>query len=382
MFEEKLNALAQRIPNTISYIETEEATKNAFVMPFIAALGYDVFNPMEVIPEFTADVGIKKGEKVDYAIKRDNEIIILVEAKKANSTLGISHSSQLFRYFSVTKARIAILTNGIHYQFFSDLEEPNKLDKKPFLEIDLLNLNENMVMELKRLTKEAFDLENMLSAASDLKFMREIRAVFEKQFDMPDEGFVKFFFSKSNPEGRFIYSAKEQFATFVKNVLNQVVKDKVQERLRSALKHESRDVNPDAKGQFSNEDKKVENENLPDSSGIETTIEELEAFAIVKAIACKLVDPDRVCYKDTQSYFNVLFDDNLRKQICRLYLHRSKKYIGLFAENRKETRYPIEKISEIYKFAASIEETVQRYIDVENQKKVESEAKTTLVLEV
>lgn len=48
-------------------------------MPFISALGYDVFNPTEVIPEFTADVGTKKGEKVDYAIKKDDKIIILIE---------------------------------------------------------------------------------------------------------------------------------------------------------------------------------------------------------------------------------------------------------------------------------------------------------------
>jgi len=81
-FEDKIKSLAAKAEKTAHALETEEATKNALVMPFIAALGYDVFDPDEVIPEFTADVGIKKGEKVDYALRRNGEVIMLVEAKK------------------------------------------------------------------------------------------------------------------------------------------------------------------------------------------------------------------------------------------------------------------------------------------------------------
>ncbi len=116
-FDEKIAALIQRLPKLANHLQTEEATKNALVMPFIAALGYDVFNPKEVVPEFTADVGTKKGEKVDYAIMRDGETIILIECKKANGDLSQENMSQLHRYFTVTKARITILTNGIHYRY-------------------------------------------------------------------------------------------------------------------------------------------------------------------------------------------------------------------------------------------------------------------------
>jgi predicted type IV restriction endonuclease len=97
-------------------------------MPFISALGYDVFDPVEVIPEFTADVGIKKGEKVDYAIKQDGKIIMLFECKCCNGSLDDCHASQLYRYFSVTEARIAVLTDGIIYRFYTDIEQPNKMD--------------------------------------------------------------------------------------------------------------------------------------------------------------------------------------------------------------------------------------------------------------
>lgn len=96
-------------------------------MPFISALGYDVFNPTEVIPEFTADIGIKKGEKVDYAVKKDDQVILLFECKWCGADLSKDHASQLHRYFSVTEARFSILTNGIEYRFYSDIDEPNKI---------------------------------------------------------------------------------------------------------------------------------------------------------------------------------------------------------------------------------------------------------------
>lgn len=133
-----LASLAKKIERNSKIIETEEATKNAFVMPFLNnVLGYDVFDPSEVIPEFTADTGTKKGEKVDYAIIKDGEVQVLIECKKLGEPLSLKHASQLYRYFSVTNARIAILTNGVIYQFFTDLDAPNKMDEKPFLELDL-----------------------------------------------------------------------------------------------------------------------------------------------------------------------------------------------------------------------------------------------------
>jgi hypothetical protein len=173
-FTDKIKSLADRAPDLVSHLETEEATKNALVMPFIAALGYDVFNPQEVVPEFTADIGIKKGEKVDYAIKNDGRIAILVEAKKAGANLDEGSHSQLLRYFTVTHARIAVLTNGTEFRFFSDLDEPNKMDGSPFLTLDLLSLREDLLPELSKLTKESYDLDEMLSRANEVKYREAI----------------------------------------------------------------------------------------------------------------------------------------------------------------------------------------------------------------
>lgn len=114
-----LNDLSGKIKQQASLIKTEEATKSAFVMPFInKVLGYDVFDPTEVIPEYICDVGTKKGEKIDFAILKDDEIQIIIECKKIGEPLNINHASQLFRYFHVTTARISILTNGQVYRFF------------------------------------------------------------------------------------------------------------------------------------------------------------------------------------------------------------------------------------------------------------------------
>lgn len=167
---DRMKDIASRIPKQMEYTQTEEATKNAFIMPFISALGYDVFNPLEVIPEFTSDVGIKKGEKVDYAITKDEKIIILVECKWSGADLDKVHASQLYRYFSVTSARFAILTNGVEYQFYSDIDEPNKMDSKLFFVFNMLHIEDHQINELKKFTKSAFSLEDILTTASTLKY--------------------------------------------------------------------------------------------------------------------------------------------------------------------------------------------------------------------
>lgn len=301
-FDEKISVLAEKIPSLFDHLETEEATKNALIMPFIAALGYDVFNPQEVVPEFVADHGTKKGEKVDYAIMQNNEVIILIECKQAKSNLSDANMSQLYRYFAVTKSRIAILTNGVNYLFFSDLEEPNKMDTRPFLELDMLNLRKNLLTEVKKLAKEKFDLDRMLSTANELKYTSQIKKIMSKQFENPDENFVRYFFNASNNGSRFTASAKEQFTEFVRKAAYQFINESVSDFLYSVKAVQKEGEKPEENQEF-----------VEKSNGIETTEEELDAFQIVRAIICQKIAPDRVAQRDTKSYFGVLLDDNNRK---------------------------------------------------------------------
>lgn len=359
-FEEKIAALVQRLPKLVDHLQTEEATKNALVMPFIAALGYDVFNPQEVVPEFVADVGTKKGEKVDYTIMRDGEVILLIECKKAGVDLSKADVSQLYRYFSVTKARIAILTNGVQYRFFSDLEETNKMDARPFLELDLSDPRPSALRELKRLGKEGFDLEEMLSAANELKYTSEIKKVLATQFESPDEDLVRFFFARANPGGRFTATAREQFTPLVPRAFGQFVSEKVSSRLRNALQNESQSAEPEAQSI----DEASPDDAVPMAGdGVVTTEEELEGFRIVRAIVCKVVSPERVAHRDTQSYMGILLDDNNRKPICRLWLNAKQKYLGLLDSEKNETRVPIDEVSGIYQHGEHLLKTVQRYED-------------------
>ncbi|MBR9827279.1 MAG: restriction endonuclease [Oceanospirillales bacterium] len=348
-----LASLAKKIERNSKIIETEEATKNAFVMPFLNnVLGYDVFDPSEVIPEFTADTGTKKGEKVDYAIIKDGEVQVLIECKKLGEPLSLKHASQLYRYFSVTNARIAILTNGVIYQFFTDLDAPNKMDEKPFLELDLCNIDEHVVPEVAKLTKEDFDVTSVINSAGELKYMNQIRKVIAAQLVEPDDDFIRLFASRVY-DGAITQKVRELFAELTVKAFKQYLNDKINERLKSALQSEP-EPSPT---------KAVEAENEVDNGNekIITTAEELEGYNIVRAIMCEVVEIDNITQRDTQSYFGVLLDDNNRKPICRLHFNRTQKYIGLFDEQKKETRYPIERVEDIFQYSDELKKTVSYY---------------------
>ncbi|MEN4533013.1 type I restriction endonuclease [Pantoea agglomerans] len=353
-----LNGLSAKIQQQAAIIQTEEATKSAFVMPFISQiLGYDVFDPTEVIPEFICDVGTKKGEKIDYAISKGGEIQILIECKKIGEPLNVKHASQLFRYFHVTNARISILTNGQLYKFFTDLDAPNKMDEKPFLELDLLDIDEHVVPELVKLTKSAFDVDSIVSAAGELKFISQIKKMISSQFSEPDEDFVKLFASRVY-DGILTQKVREQFSVLTKKAATQWLNDQVNERLKSAISGGAM-VSP----QTNNEDsaKSSSDKNEAESGMIVTTEMEIEGFHIIKSIIRKVIEPQRITFRDTQSYLGILIDDNNRKPICRLHFNRSQLYIGMFDGEKKETRHPITSLNDIYNFTDLLRDAAKQY---------------------
>ena len=348
---DRIKDLASRIPNQIEHIQTEEATKNAFIMPFISALGYDVFNPTEVIPEFTSDIGTKKGEKVDYAIKKDDDIIILIECKWSGADLHQDQASQLYRYFSTTEARFAILTNGITYEFYSDIDEPNKMDSRPFFTFNILGFQDHQINELKKFTKSAFSLDDILTTASTLKYTGAIKKILEEELSNPSEPFVRFFASKIF-DGRLTKPVIEQFTRIVKEARKQFINEKINERLKSALS-----ANDSSKEEVSPEEI---DESSEDSNGIITTEEEIESYNIIKAILRETTDVKRVAMRDTKSYCGILLDDNNRKPICRFHFNYSQKYLGILSQ-KKEERVSIECVDDIFKYAEQIKATVAEY---------------------
>lgn len=253
-FIEQVKQFSKRFEN-VKGIKTEEATKTSLIMPFFTLLGYDVFNPNEFIPEFTADVGIKKGEKVDYAILINGEPVILVEAKWLGDKLK-KHTSQLYRYFSVTKAKFAILTNGRLYKFYTDLEEENKMDEKPFLEFDILNIKDQQIKELFKFSKSVFNIESILDIASELKYTNEFKNIFSNELEHPSDEFVRFFL-KNTYDGTKTKAVIERFRPILKKSLNDLITEIMSERLSYAL-----DINPEIKttqSQKIKENNKIEN---------------------------------------------------------------------------------------------------------------------------
>jgi hypothetical protein len=263
----------------------------------------------------------------------------------------------LFRYFSVTNARIAILTNGIEYYFYTDLDAPNKMDEKPFLTLNLSAIDEHIVPEVKKLTKSTFDVGSIVGAAGELKYLNQIKKVLSEQFNAPEEEFVKFFATRVYG-GVITAKVKTQFLEITTKALKQFLNDSINERLKSAIGSEAKLI-PDAKPVVAVET--VQSLDEGDQSKIVTTQEELDGYNIVKAILRQKLDVKRIVARDTQSYFGVLLDDNNRKPLCRLHFNAKQKYLGVFDAEKNETRHPIESIDDIFSFSDTLLTTAALY---------------------
>lgn len=340
-FETRIAELSKRAQQHREVLLTEEAAKNALVMPFLQALGYDVFNPSEVVPEFTCDVGTKRGEKVDYAVRREGRVSMLVECKSANSELSINHASQLFRYFATTDTRLAVLTNGVVYKFFTDVDVPNRMDDKPFFTFSLDAVRKSDLRTLAGFTRDAFDIDKIVEEAGKLKMQSLVYKELLKELEEPSEELVRLIASKINP-GRLTAPIRDTFKALISNSFASLVRDRVNERLTSALSAS----NPAEEEEAGEEGGSAE--------AVLTSEEEIAGFNIIRAIAARLVDPKRIVMRDAHSYCAVLLDDNNRKTIARLHFNSpTTRYLGTFA-GKDEKRERVSEPLDIYKHEAAI----------------------------
>lgn len=314
-FYEEVKIFSSKINSIKNSIQTEESTKTAAVLPFFQLLGYDVFNPLEFVPEFTADTGTKKGEKVDYAIQQNNKPIMIVEVKPINTNLSQKHINQLFRYFTVTQASFAILTNGIIYRFYSDLEEKNKMDLVPFLEIDLLDITQDDVKELSKFKKECFDIKGILGSASELKYTSLLKKAIEDQFSDPSEQFVRALI-KNIYSGVKTQTVIDKFKELTRLAIHEYINDLINEKLHDIISPE----------EVSSSEK--EYTFLP---------EELEALDYIK----QMLGVNDVLYKKTKRYAYMHLDNSQHKWICRIYVRQENTLLVLrkFEQTTYETEY-------------------------------------------
>lgn len=360
-FIDHVNAISQQIQKLKDQVLTEEATKNAFILPLINALGYNVFNPMEVCPEFTADMPGLIGKKVDYAIIIDNNPAIFIECKWCGSGLeNPKQSSQLHSYFHATDAKFGVLTNGILYRFYTDIEKTNVMDEKPFFEFNMLDYNESTINELKRFSKSAFNSNEMGEAARNLLYIKEIKRLLIEQLIEPSPAFVKFFASQVY-SGTLVASVMGKFTGLVKYSLKEFINDRITDRLKSAIELPDPANSPST----STEEQKLAFEVTLPENGIITTEEEMEAFYIVKSILREVIDISCVQYKDTKSYFGINLNGKSFKTICRFRLSSNKKIIGLLDLEGKEAMKTISSLDEIYGVAEILKDRA-KYLSLES----------------
>lgn len=369
-FAHDLQALAEKAVEQKETLKTEEATKNALIMPFLQVLGYDVFNPHEVIPEYTADGGRRTDRKVDYALcpvpADPPKPAIIIECKKRTDDLKAGHTDQLHRYFPQTPACFGILTNGLLYQFYTDVKERNKMESDPFLEVDLGALTPATIQELEGFTKARFDLDKATQRAEELQYTHAVKQKFTTYYETPDDtppddAWVGYFVGQVSDK-RNTSAFRRQFAPIVSQAFRQFVNDQINARMLDRLAQHTHGTG----AQSAPADRPAPATGLHDDHATDTKIitteEELNAWYIIKAILRGRVTPERVALRDVQSYCNVLLDDNQNKRICRLRFNNpQKKQLGLFDADKTERKVPIRSLDDLYQFADQLIAAVDRY---------------------
>ena len=323
-FSDEIRTLAGEIERRRSFIETEEATKQALILPFLEVLGFDIYNPAEVVPEYRAGWA-HSSEKVDYALKIDDEAAIFVEAKGAGVNLN-SYTPQLAKYFnSETSVRFAVLANGVQYQFFTDLESANILDRAPFFVFNFEAIEQPNIEILARFSKEAFDQESLSAFAEDLVYKSALQAEFVSLIRNPSDALIRFIIRETNVHaGRVTQRLVDRFEPLVKESLSAAILKIVGESFQPKLAPEKADE--DVSEEAGSEEAVVEESKADDlRSRIETTTEELKAYEIVRELieSC-LPNPEYYHYRDAQSYFVLVYDSSptqfSRKWFARLRL--------------------------------------------------------------
>ena len=351
----RVRDLADKVQQQLPRVQTEEATKLALINPFIReVLGYDTTDLSEVVPEYTADVGVKKGEKVDYAILREGAPLILIEAKKAGTHLHEEEPYQLYRYFTTTpSAQFGIYTDGTRYLFYSDLEKDNIMDHRPFLILDLLDPDPASVEEVAKFVKSEFNPEEIRASATDLKYTRAIKTELQQEVTNPSEELVRLLMARVY-SGLKTKAKIDQFSAITRRAARQLIRDELRGTLNTALAQgDSASETAPAAGETATAEESEDE--------IVTTEDELTGFYAVKAILHGIVEPQRVTLRDSKRASFIILDNTQRRPICRFWFNRKQKYLGVFDENKKEMRLPIDSVDEIFAHADTLKAAAARY---------------------
>ena len=333
---EDLRNLAEQIKKRQAHVKGEEATKQALVLPFLQVLGFDIYDPTEVKPEYIADFAKKKSggqfEKIDYAITLKGEPAIFVECKAVDVAVE-DHDGQLARYFNSTPSvKLGVLTNGIQYRFFTDLRNQNIMDATPFLEFSILRVTEREADLLRPFTKESFNSAIIQRHAEEIISLEKVTALIHELLRNPSENFIRFVLSELElVGGRVTASVVSRFEPIVKKsiqtaLLGMMTKSIQQEIAPAQTPGNGTSAEPSVTPRASAEKitpsvatesaaktpTPVKTASLAQNdsdgvtaSGAETTKEELEIFGVLKRICAESPLQVPIRYKDGTNFFAV-----------------------------------------------------------------------------
>jgi hypothetical protein len=323
----------------------EAQTKLLYINPFIEILGYKTSEHTDVIAELPADFATRRRDKVDYALRKNDTEILIIECKRFNEKVG-KFGHQLSAYFNHLRlVRFGILTNGTIYHFYADIDTRNIMDAEPFFEFNVTDFNDEQLQILEMFCKENFDEKLIIEKARRLTYSRDIRKLLYTEMTNPSKDFIKFIAGKAYLEKKRGSITEKIMILFdelvnlsLPIVINQLISDRMI-RLKPSSNNEIKEI----------------------ESKIITTEEEREGYFIVKSIIRRKIAPERVGFKDAQAYFSIRIDDSSHKTVCRLYLNSNKKYIGIFGANRNETKFELGAIDNIFDFSDQLLESILFY---------------------
>ena len=301
-FKEDVQKLSAQIAERRDHVVNEEMGKQVLIIPFLKVLGFDVYNPLEVRPEYTSDFGKKKGEKVDYAVFKDGTPLMFIEAKALAEDLG-SHDSQLARYFNATpQIRLAILTNGVVYKFFTDLNTTNVMDVNPFLVIDMTDLSLSDIEVLDNFRRDRFETDSLVKYAEELIYTSNINAKLKDLFRNPPDDFIRYLI-KDFSDTRITSNVLDRFRPIVKKSISVALLEIMSQNL---FPQETPDSDPQAEQNQPLEAAPDNGSPVENSKGVTTTAEELASLAIVKSLLERNNrDISEVTAKDTTMYYGI-----------------------------------------------------------------------------
>jgi hypothetical protein len=364
VFSDDIAKVSEQVRKRAEFVTGEEATKMSLIIPFFSALGYDVSEPSEVIPEFIADFAIKKSgqlEKVDYAIAINGAVVMIIEAK-ARDKKPEAHDGQLKRYFNgLLTTRVAIVTNGLEYRFFTDLRHENVMDDEPFFSFNILNYDQKQLENLKFFHRDNFDSAIIKRHAEEMVYLKGMTHLVDNLLRSPSDEFIRFLVTQLGTiapnyavEGRVTNRVLDKFRPIVKKSIQSSLVD----LMTQSISREMEQVSPEP--QAIEIEEIQEEQELITGKGVETTVEELEAFEKVKSIATRSKNYNlEVQYKDVTSYFGVNVG-RITWWFLRFYLSPKKKSFI--------TRLPVDQVRalasgfEVQEASASMGDAASRVI--------------------